>query len=76
MFELLDEDGSNSLDMEEIWNLFTENGLDMTIEECAEMFSVVYEIKNAYLKSEAEKLGKMRKTTRKEKDIMKGKMNL
>ena len=55
MFERLDEDGSNSLDMLELWKLFKENGLEMTIEECAELFSVVSEIKNAYLLSEFEK---------------------
>ena len=55
MFERLDEDGSNSLDMAEIWNLFTENGIDMTIEQCAEMFSVVSDIKNAYLTEAAKK---------------------
>ena len=55
MFERLDEDKSNSLDMREIQTLFVENGIEMTIEECAEMFSVVYEIKNEYLKSDADK---------------------
>ena len=32
MFERLDEDGSNSLDMQEVCNLFTENGILMTLE--------------------------------------------
>ena len=41
--------------MIELWSLFKENGLEMTIEECAEMFSVVTDIKNAYLLSEFEK---------------------
>ena len=57
MFKCLDEDGSNSLDMKEICNLFTENGIDITIEQCAEMFSVVSDIKNAYLIDEEENKG-------------------
>ena len=55
MFERLDEDGSNSLDMLEICNLFTENGIEMTIDQCTEMFNVVFDIKNAYLQAEEKK---------------------
>ena len=42
MFERLDEDGSNSLDMLEICNLFTENGIEMTIEQCAARCSMPF----------------------------------
>jgi len=77
MFERLDEDGNHSLDMKELWNLFKENGLEMTLEECAEMFSVVYEIKNAYLKSEEAKNNKLKKTkTRKKWDKEQDKLAL
>ena len=62
MFARLDEDNSNSLDMREIWTLFVENGIEMTLEECAEMFSVVSDIKNAYLKAEEEKNNKVKRT--------------
>ena len=62
MFARLDEDKSNSLDIKEIWNLFVENGIEMTLEECAEMFSVVSDIKNAYLKAEEEKNNKVKRT--------------
>ena len=48
--------------MEELWSLFVENGISMTIEECAEMFSVVHDIKNQYLTAELEKKGKLGKT--------------
>ena len=67
MFERLDEDGSNSLDMMELWSLFKENGLEMTLEECAEMFSVVTDIKNAYLLSEFEKKNKYKLAKKEDK---------
>ena len=38
--------------MQELCQLFTENGIDMTIEQCAEMFSVVSDIKNEMLEDE------------------------
>ena len=50
--------------MMELWSLFKENGLDMTVEECAEMFSVVTDIKNAYLISEFEKKNKYKFTNK------------
>ena len=72
MFERLDEDRNHSLDMKEIWNLFTENGIDITIEQCAEMFSVVSDIKNAYLMAEEESKGNT-KLSNKKKDEKQGK---
>ena len=44
MFAKLDADGSNAIDMEEMKDLFEENGITMTVEQIAEMFSVVKEI--------------------------------
>ena len=44
MFEKLDADGSNAIDMEEMTDLFAENGINMSVEQIAEMFSVVKEI--------------------------------
>lgn len=39
MFQKLDQDGSNTLDMGEITSLFKENGINMTIEEVSRMFA-------------------------------------
>lgn len=39
MFLKLDEDGSNTLSMSEITTLFEENGINMTIEQVANMFA-------------------------------------
>ena len=47
MFIKLDTDGSNAISMDEMQELFLENGLDMTIEEVAEMFKIVKEINDA-----------------------------
>ena len=47
MFQRLDTDGSNSIDMGEMHELFLENGLNMPEEEIAEMFSIVKEINDA-----------------------------
>ena len=47
MFAKLDADGSNAIDMEEMKDLFEENGITMTVEQIAEMFSVVKEINDA-----------------------------
>ena len=44
MFEKLDADGSNAIDMMEMRDLFAENGINMSVEQIAEMFSVVKEI--------------------------------
>lgn len=44
MFEKLDADGSNAIDMEEMTDLFAENGINMSVEQISEMFSVVQEI--------------------------------
>ena len=44
MFTKLDADGSNAIDMEEMTDLFAENGINMSVEQIAEMFSVVKEI--------------------------------
>ena len=44
MFVKLDADGSNAIDMEEMTDLFAENGINMSVEQIAEMFSVVKEI--------------------------------
>ena len=44
MFTKLDADGSNAIDMEEMTDLFAENGIAMSVEQIAEMFSVVKEI--------------------------------
>jgi len=44
MFSKLDTDGSNAIDMGEMHELFLENGLDMTEDNIAEMFSIVREI--------------------------------
>ena len=39
MFLKLDEDGSNTLSMQEIAALFKENGIAMTKEQVADMFA-------------------------------------
>ena len=44
MFKKLDADGSNAIDMMEMRDLFAENGINMAVEQIAEMFSVVKEI--------------------------------
>lgn len=44
MFVKLDSDGSNAISMDEMQELFLENGLQMTTEEVAEMFSIVKKI--------------------------------
>ena len=41
MFYKLDTDGSNAISMDEMQELFVENGLSMSREEVAEMFCVV-----------------------------------
>ena len=41
MFSKLDTDDSNSISMDEMQELFVENGLLMSVEEVAEMFCVV-----------------------------------
>lgn len=47
MFGKLDTDGSNSISMDEMQELFLENGLKMTREEVAEMFCIVKKINDA-----------------------------
>ena len=47
MFAKLDADGSNGIDMDEMQELFLENGLKMTRVEVAEMFSIVKRINDA-----------------------------
>ena len=47
MFIKLDTDGSNAISMDEMQELFLENGLKMTIEEVAEMFKIVKEINDS-----------------------------
>ena len=44
MFYKLDTDGSNAISMDEMQELFLENGLQMTREEVAEMFCIVKKI--------------------------------
>ena len=44
MFVKLDSDGSNAISIDEMQELFLENGLQMTTEEVAEMFSIVKKI--------------------------------
>ena len=44
MFAKLDTDGSNSISMDEMQELFRENGINMTRPEVAEMFSIVKKI--------------------------------
>ena len=44
MFAKLDTDGSNSISMDEMQELFLENGINMTRVEVAEMFSIVKKI--------------------------------
>ena len=46
MFHKLDTDGSNAISMDEMQELFVENGLSMSREEVAEMFCVVQTINN------------------------------
>lgn len=52
MFLKLDEDGSNTLSMSEITALFDENGIKMTIEQVAKMFSAAQKmhLKKQFLK--------------------------
>lgn len=47
MFVKLDADGSNAISMDEMQELFLENGLKMTREEVAEMFCIVKKINDA-----------------------------
>ena len=47
MFQKLDTDGSNAISMDEMQELFNENGLQMTVEEIAHMFSIVKKINDA-----------------------------
>jgi len=47
MFKKLDTDGSNAISMDEMQELFNENGLQMTVEEIAHMFSIVKKINEA-----------------------------
>ena len=44
MFQKLDADGSNAISMDEMQELFSENGIVMTREEVAEMFCIVKKI--------------------------------
>lgn len=53
MFQKLDTDGSNAISMEEMQELFNENGLKMTTEEIAQMFSVVKKINDEEWMSQA-----------------------
>lgn len=53
MFRKLDTDGSNAISMGEMQELFNENGLKMTREEIAHMFSVVKQINDAEWMSKA-----------------------
>jgi hypothetical protein len=47
MFNKLDTDGSNAISMQEMTELFVENGLAMSTNEIAQMFSVVKKINDA-----------------------------
>lgn len=47
MFVKLDTDGSNAISMDEMQELFLENGLAMTTEEVAEMFCIVKKINDS-----------------------------
>lgn len=54
MFYKLDTDGSNAISMDEMQELFLENGLQMTREEVAEMFCIVKKINDdSWLKKSA-----------------------
>jgi len=54
MFAKLDTDGSNAISIPEIKELFLENGIEMTREEVAEMFSIVKRINDKlWLEKEA-----------------------
>ena len=44
MFAKLDADGSNAISMEEMQELFLENGINMTRVEVAQMFCIVKKI--------------------------------
>lgn len=56
MFIKLDTDGSNAISMDEMQELFLENGIDMTREEVAEMFCIVKKINDdAWLNKRAAK---------------------
>ena len=44
MFQKLDTDGSNAISMREMTELFVENGLAMSTNEIAQMFSIVKKI--------------------------------
>ena len=56
MFIKLDADGSNAISMDEMQELFLENGLDMTREQVAEMFCIVKKINdNEWLNKAAPK---------------------
>lgn len=47
MFSKLDTDGSKAISMQEMQELFSENGIEMTLAEIAEMFSIVKKINDA-----------------------------
>ena len=52
MFDKLDADGSGGIDMDEMTDLFIENGLHMSKEDIAEMFSIVTKINKGNMSKE------------------------
>ena len=52
MFDKLDADGSNGIDMDEMTDLFIENGLHMSKQDIAEMFSIVTKINKGNMSKE------------------------
>jgi Ca2+-binding EF-hand superfamily protein len=41
LFLSFDEDGSNSLDVREIYDMFTSNGVKITLDDCIKLFKFV-----------------------------------
>lgn len=49
LFKSFDEDGSNSLDVRELHDMFQSNGVDIKLEDCYELFKFVDEDGSGFL---------------------------
>lgn len=56
LFKSFDEDGSNSLDVRELHDMFQSNGVDIKLEDCYELFKFVDEDGSGFLSIDEFKL--------------------
>ncbi len=56
LFLSFDEDGSNSLDVHELHDMFKSNGVDITLEECWQLFKFVDDDGSGFLSVDEFKL--------------------